>query len=414
MNNEQLDTERTTFEAWWHASKYMQVVLSKYSTKQTAWDAWQAARSQPAKSPETRFEEYVASLIAKSPDVRELGERLALWLDDDKFNTIEPILTGIAKKLSQPAEAKDDDVCRKCGGHLDTGFECNDCGKLQKPDALRVTSDEAVERACIATFKHLKMNWSNTSEPKKIDWRATMRVAIESISPAKLPWQPIDTAPKDNKRPLYLARIVGDELKELDFNGSWESESESWEMPEIYHYWASENGIEYPTHWAYQDDPVPLLQPVQQGIELPEGYGPPEGYELNEHLAGIWQYELQENGQRLASATSWNSPILACIAAWQDKVASLDPTKPDQQPVATVLLPDPEDERDGVRFSLADWDRLNKLPAKTKLYVTPQPWQRAVPVETLECLMRVEYQDVSTITKELQKLIASTNGKTTP
>lgn len=38
------------------------------------------------------------------------------------------------------------------------------------------------------------------------------------------------------------------------------------------------------------------------------------------------------------------------------------------EPVATTCFPDPDDERDGVRFSLADWARLNNLPSGTKLY----------------------------------------------
>lgn len=70
-------------------------------------------------------------------------------------------------------------------------------------------------------------------------------------------WHPIETAPQDNKRMLLLARFNPDtgELQELDFDGCWHSESESWELPEVYWYWASANGrVEEPTHWAYQDD----------------------------------------------------------------------------------------------------------------------------------------------------------------
>lgn len=75
-------------------------------------------------------------------------------------------------------------------------------------------------------------------------------------------WRPIDTAPTDNKRPLYLARFHGGELVELDFNGSWEYWQESYEMPHINGYaWESNNGIEEPTHWAYQDDPLPKPTP---------------------------------------------------------------------------------------------------------------------------------------------------------
>lgn len=68
-------------------------------------------------------------------------------------------------------------------------------------------------------------------------------------------WQPIQIAPIDNKRLLYLARFdEKGKLQELDFDGTWEFWQESWEMPHICGwYWMSSNGIEEPTHWAYQE-----------------------------------------------------------------------------------------------------------------------------------------------------------------
>lgn len=79
-------------------------------------------------------------------------------------------------------------------------------------------------------------------------------------------WQPIENAPKDNKRPLWLARFNPDtaELVDIDFGASWESESESWELPTVYYFWASAYGrIEEPTHWAYQDQgPPPSVESV--------------------------------------------------------------------------------------------------------------------------------------------------------
>jgi hypothetical protein len=70
------------------------------------------------------------------------------------------------------------------------------------------------------------------------------------ISPGN--WKPIETAPKNNIIPLYLAHFNEDkELIEIDFDGIWQCESESWEIPEVYYFWASANGIEDPTHWSY-------------------------------------------------------------------------------------------------------------------------------------------------------------------
>lgn len=62
-------------------------------------------------------------------------------------------------------------------------------------------------------------------------------------------WQPIETAPKDNKRPSWLARFNDDgTMQSFDYDGSWESESESWEMPKSYYFWGE------PSHWAYQPE----------------------------------------------------------------------------------------------------------------------------------------------------------------
>lgn len=96
-------------------------------------------------------------------------------------------------------------------------------------------------------------------------------LAEHDAQPAQGKWQPIETAPKDNKRPLMLARFnEAGQLTQFDYNATWESESESWEIPQLYYYWASENGnVEEPTHWMYQPDcfavaaPQPAPAPVQ-------------------------------------------------------------------------------------------------------------------------------------------------------
>lgn len=82
-------------------------------------------------------------------------------------------------------------------------------------------------------------------------------------------WQPIETAPRDNKRPLYLAAFNDKgEMCSIDFDGAWESESESWEIPQVYYFWKSAYGtVEEPTHWAYQDEgpPPPVSGLVSKG-----------------------------------------------------------------------------------------------------------------------------------------------------
>lgn len=82
-------------------------------------------------------------------------------------------------------------------------------------------------------------------------------------------WQPISTAPKDNNRPLYLARFNEDEkLQELDFDGGWEYWQESDELAHINGFaWVSNGGIEEPTHWAYQDIGAPPGGSVNLGLD---------------------------------------------------------------------------------------------------------------------------------------------------
>lgn len=84
-----------------------------------------------------------------------------------------------------------------------------------------------------------------------------------TVPPSAITWHPIETAPKDNKHPLYLAQFNPDtgELIELDWDASWEAESESWEIPQVYYVWRSANDrVEEPTHWAYQN--IPAQQPA--------------------------------------------------------------------------------------------------------------------------------------------------------
>ena len=89
--------------------------------------------------------------------------------------------------------------------------------------------------------------------------------ALQQRVPTK--WLPIETAPKDNERPLWIAQFNQDtgKLIALDWDASWEREQESWEIPQVYYIWRSANGsVEEPTHWAYQESDTPPLSVMQQ------------------------------------------------------------------------------------------------------------------------------------------------------
>lgn len=69
-------------------------------------------------------------------------------------------------------------------------------------------------------------------------------------------WQPIETAPRNNKRPLLLAEFYDGKLAGLDWDGRWESDTEEvLSIPQVYWYWASAlNSVEEPTHWMFQPE----------------------------------------------------------------------------------------------------------------------------------------------------------------
>ncbi len=65
----------------------------------------------------------------------------------------------------------------------------------------------------------------------------------------------------------------------------------------------------------------------------------------------------------VAPAVSLIADLDAAIAAAEAQLT--------QEPIATTCLPDHYDERDGAYFSLADVQKLQALPAGTKLYTHP-------------------------------------------
>ena len=73
----------------------------------------------------------------------------------------------------------------------------------------------------------------------------------ETVAPALPVWQPIKTAPKDNKRMLLLALFYEGTMTDLDYGGRWMHNLPGWAMGCV---WFSVNGIDKPTHWMYQPD----------------------------------------------------------------------------------------------------------------------------------------------------------------
>lgn len=93
-----------------------------------------------------------------------------------------------------------------------------------------------------------------TSLEKRIVEKDADIAELEVMSRNQLVWQPIETAPKNNKHPLWIARFNDDgTMQSFDYDASWEREIESWEMSEEYYFWASAEGrVEEPSHWMYQ------------------------------------------------------------------------------------------------------------------------------------------------------------------
>lgn len=85
---------------------------------------------------------------------------------------------------------------------------------------------------------------------------------IKKLARGRVKWQPIATAPTNVDAGLiYLARLDDDgNILELDYDGAWEYWEESWEMSHINGWdFCSANGIEEPTHWAWQTDAPPAM-----------------------------------------------------------------------------------------------------------------------------------------------------------
>lgn len=89
----------------------------------------------------------------------------------------------------------------------------------------------------------------------------------------KTTWQPIAKAPKDNKRPLYLAFLINGQLNRIWVDGGVSDGCNGW--------FSADGGFVEPTHWAYQDEPIPKVpigwklvpvEPTEQMIQNTDVY----------------------------------------------------------------------------------------------------------------------------------------------
>lgn len=178
---------------------------------------------------------------------------------------------------SSPAEVK-------CGNDYKDNADFHANASLPELDAWQRGWDECNEFNAIESAEPVIRAAFETVDPRPFGATGTTAAKVKRVEsnddgsftvvidhwpqPVEpVAWQPIESAPKDNKRLLYLARFDGQgKLVELDFDGIWEYWSESWELPHINGYsWMSASGIEEPTHWAYQDEPLPVAPQLEDG-----------------------------------------------------------------------------------------------------------------------------------------------------
>lgn len=319
MSSEQLEAERKAFEdamkmgclGWADDGKPINPAWHKN------WEIWQAARSQTV-SPKAVSSEG-GWLIEEWDSKRD--QLKATWWALGDFPESSGVWTKDSTIALRFARQHDAQAYIEDLGWTEAKPTEHSWG-INKPQlaAPRVGSADKVRKACDIYDTHADPD----AGPANYPGMHHVVAALESIAPAhEMPCQPDDL-------PLSGRWHTGNGYLCC---GSFRIARADWESGVC----AAEGMREKVFAWIV-DRLNASPQPAQQDIELPEGYGPPEGYELTEHLAGIWQYEFQKDGQKLVSVTSWNTPILACIAAWQDKAASLESPQPAQPSVPVEAL----------------------------------------------------------------------------
>lgn len=117
--------------------------------------------------------------------------------------------------------------------------------------AKRIEELEAQVRVMVGLLREAT-SWMD-DHPAMPDSSA-MHAALAGNLPSHVPecWQPIETAPKDGKMALLLARFsAAGNLAELDWDGEWGSYRDG-PNDDLHWDWLSYGGIDNPTHWFYQ------------------------------------------------------------------------------------------------------------------------------------------------------------------
>src|SRR5690606_3997715 len=95
-----------------------------------------------------------------------------------------------------------------------------------------------------------------------------------------------------------------------------------------------------------------------------------------------WNYCTDDDQAGFARSLESAREAVSVLGKYRQKGAPAAPVV--QGPVATILPPDPLDERTGPWLSLEDWERLRALPSGTRLYATQQPAEQpAIDVDML-------------------------------
>lgn len=149
---------------------------------------------------------------------------------------------------------RSDDAARK-GAYLTAGQYPETCGK----QIVHIDFARQLERE-IAELNQRLIDRQESFQAQLVrienTWREKLCKAMKDHG-LKVEWQPIETAILNGEQNIIIARLDDKgEIQDIDFDAVYESDYESWEIPQPYMVWKSAYGrVEEPTHWM----PTPIL-----------------------------------------------------------------------------------------------------------------------------------------------------------